>query len=248
MFTTGLVVIAVALAVGRFGPLVGGALAGLPIVLGPGFYFLLGRASAEFAAEAAAYSVLSLCATQVFTVTYIAAASRASPWLAVSAATLSWFASVNLLRFLPPDPWLGLGLFVVLTVLARRMAQRFQRAATKARRGESLALLLLRGGLAGMLVAGVTAAAGRLGTEWSGLLMAYPIGYTVISVTIHRQFGRDIAITTLTSTLLGTGSLAVFCASLALALRSMQPYSAFALALAASFAVTTALVRFNRRT
>ena len=38
MGATAAVVVAVTFAVGRFGPLVGGALAGLPVVLGPGFY------------------------------------------------------------------------------------------------------------------------------------------------------------------------------------------------------------------
>lgn len=245
MSTTAFVVIAVALAVGRFGPLIGGALAGLPIVLGPGFYFLLARAPLDFVTEAAAYSVLSLCATQVFVLAYIATASRLSPLLSVLAATVSWFICVFLFRTLPPNPWVGIALFIVVTWLTRRAASHFLREAVKAKRGESLALLLLRGGLAGVLVATVTAAANYLGTQWSGLLMAYPIGYTVISVTIHRQFGRDIAIGTLNSTLLGTGSLAAFCAGLALSLRVLPPYSAFVLSLAASFAVTAGLVFIN---
>ena len=245
MFTTGLVVILVALAVGWFGPLIGGALAGLPIVLGPGFFFLLGRASTEFASEAAAYAVYSLSATQIFTLAYLASASRTGAAGSIAAATLAWFAGVGLLRMLPPSPWLGFALFIACTWLARTIAHHFHRPAVKARRGESLALLMLRGGLAGLLVACVTAAASRLGTEWSGLFMAYPIGYTVIAVTIHRQFGRDIVISTLTSTLLGTASLAVFCTCLSLALRDLSAYVAFMLALTASLGFTTGLVVFN---
>ena len=37
----------------RLGPAVGGALAGLPIVLGPGFFFLMREAEAGFVAQAA---------------------------------------------------------------------------------------------------------------------------------------------------------------------------------------------------
>lgn len=246
MVTTSFIVIAVALAVGRFGPLIGGAIAGLPIVLGPGFYFLLARAPTDFVSEAAAYSVLSLCATQIFTFAYIATAASRSPLVAIAVATCSWFISVSVLRFLPPDPWLGIALFILLTAAARKGAAHFQREAVKIKRSEGLALLLLRGGLAGVLVAVVTAAANHLGTDWSGLLLAYPIGYTVIAVTIHRQYGSSILIATLTSTLLGTASLAAFCASLSLALRILTPYAAFSAALAISFAVTTGLVIFNR--
>lgn len=245
MVTTSFIVIAVALAVGRFGPLIGGAIAGLPIVLGPGFYFLLAKAPANFVSEAATYSVLSLCATQVFTLAYIATATNRSPLIAIAVATTSWFISVAVLRLLPPDPWLGVLLFILFTTSARKGAAYFHRETVRKKRTESLTLLLLRGGLAGILVAVVTAAANRLGPDWSGLLLAYPIGYTVIAVTIHRQFGNNILIATLTSTLLGTASLAAFCASLALALRISPPYVAFTAALAISFAVTTGLVIFN---
>ena len=246
MVTTSFIVIAVALAVGRFGPLIGGAIAGLPIVLGPGFYFLIARAPTNFVSEAAAYSVLSLCATQVFTFAYIATAANRSPLLAIAIATCSWFISVSVLRLLPPDPWLAIALFILFTAIARKGAAHFRRDAIKIKRSENLSLLLLRGGLAGILVAVVTASANHLGTDWSGLLLAYPVGYTVIAVTIHRQFGSNILIATLTSTLLGTGSLAAFCASLSLALRVLPPYTAFISALAISFAVTTGLVVFNR--
>src|SRR5690606_18972202 len=79
MAATAFVVIGVAVAVGRLGPIVGGALAGLPIVLGPGFLFLAMQAPPDFAASAAAYSLLSLCATQLFLLAYIVAARRAGP-------------------------------------------------------------------------------------------------------------------------------------------------------------------------
>lgn len=247
MAATTLVVIIVAMAVGRFGPLVGGALAGLPIVLGPGFYFLLDRAPLEFNISAAAYSILSLCATQVFTLVYIAAASRLSALISILMATLSWFISIFVLRLLPPDPVAGAVLFVLITSMSRYGAKRFHRNATKVRRGESFALLLARAGLAGILVAVVTATASQLGSQWSGILLAYPVGYTVIAVTIQRQYGRNVVIATLTSTLLGTGSLAAFCFSLALTLRVLPGHGAFAAALLTSLTVTTALVYLNHR-
>ncbi len=244
--TTAFVVIAIALAVGQFGPIIGGALAGLPIVLGPGFYFLLGRASADFVSETAVYSVLSICATQMFTLAYIVVGSRLSPWVAVSAAGLAWFISANILRLLPANVWLGVGLFVVLTVVARWVAHRFRREVAKAKSAESIALLLLRGALAGILVAVVTAAASQLGTQWSGLLMAFPIGFTVIYVTIHRQYGRDIAISTLTSTLLGTASLVGFCGSIALTATRYSAGTAFLISLVISVLVTIGLIVRNQ--
>src|SRR5690625_7440058 len=100
VFTTAFVVIAIALAVGQFGPIIGGALAGLPIVLGPGFYFLLGRAAAGFVSETAVYSVLSICATRMFTLAYIVVGARLFRWIAVRAAGLAGFVSANSLGML----------------------------------------------------------------------------------------------------------------------------------------------------
>lgn len=246
MAATAFVVIAVALAVGQFGPLVGGALAGLPIVLGPGFYFLIAKAQPEFVAHAAAYSILSLCATQVFLLVYIAAARRASPLWSCVAATAAWMISVVLLRFLPINAWLGLAVFIGVTLATHRIGARFLRAAVKRRRAESLGLLLLRGGLAGLLVATVTMASGHLGVEWSGLLMAYPIGYTVLSVTIHEQFGSDTVMATLHSAIMGTVSLGAYCAALALVTPILPYYGAFVVALAVSLIVTVGLVLRSR--
>jgi len=246
VFTTAFVVIAIALAVGQFGPIIGGALAGLPIVLGPGFYFLLGRAPADFVSLTAVYSVLSICATQVFTLVYIVVGTRFSPWVAVTAAGLAWLASVNLLRLLPPNVWLGVVLFIVVTLLTRKISLRFTKDVDKVRSAESIALLLLRGGLAGLLVAVVTTGASQLGTQWSGLLMAYPIGFTVIYVTIQRQYGTDITMSTLRSTLLGTASLVGFCASVALTAPHFTALVAFLISLLVSVLVTALLIAHNQ--
>jgi hypothetical protein len=58
--------------------------------------------------------------------------------------------------------------------------------------------------------------------------------------------GRDTATATLYSALLGTTSLAVFCAVLALAIPRHTPYAALGLALASSALVTSALALWRR--
>ncbi|EJC60766.1 inner membrane protein YccA [Alcaligenes faecalis subsp. faecalis NCIB 8687] len=47
------IVFLVSWSVGVFGPLIGGALAGLPMVLGPGFYFLSQQFPADYVQQAA---------------------------------------------------------------------------------------------------------------------------------------------------------------------------------------------------
>ncbi|HEY0876864.1 MAG TPA: hypothetical protein VGE10_00275 [Zeimonas sp.] len=240
---TAFFVIAVTGAVGRLGPAIGGALAGLPIVLGPGFFFLVRKEDASFVVDAAGYSLLSLCATQLFLLAYIAAAGReAAPARSLALAAAAWAASAAALRLLPPEPLFGLALFVALTGVVHRLGAAFRSDAVAGRRDETLGLLLLRGVLAGLLVAVVTAASRRLGAGWSGLILAFPIGYSVIAVTVHQRLGPSTVVTTLHSAMLGTVGLAAFCATLAWALAHAAPSASLALAFAISFTVTLVLV------
>lgn len=246
MAATAFVVIGVAVAVGRLGPIVGGALAGLPIVLGPGFLFLAMQAPPDFAASAAAYSLLSLCATQLFLLAYIVAARRAGPAVSLLAALAAWGTAIALIRMLPPQALLGIALFAGVTAVTRKLGATFVQRAVNHPRADNLGLLFLRGALAGLLVAAITAAANRLGPTASGLLLAFPIGYTVLSVTIHEQFGAQVAATTLHSAIFGTISLAAFCAMLAVAIPRMPVAAAFILALSVSLATTIVLVLLSR--
>jgi len=248
MIATAFVVIAVTWSVGAFGPRIGGALAGLPIVLGPGFYFLGAQASAPFIAQAATYALLSLCATQLFLLAYLAAAYRARPWAALAGALAVWLLAAALLRLLPAEVWLAAGLFVLTTWACWSLGARFLPLVPTAKgKVGGTGLLLLRGLLAGVLVAAVTTLSQRLGAAGSGLLLAFPISYTVIAVTIHQRIGSAGVITTLRSALLGTASLAGFCVTLALAITQGSWQAALGIALAASVAITLWLVQAAAR-
>lgn len=246
MAATASVVVAVSWAVGAFGPRIGGALAGLPIVLGPGFYFLAQQAPADFAARAATYAVLSLCATQCFLLAYVIAAGRKGPASALGIAFLAWACGALVARQAPGWPLAGAVLFALATLTAWRVGGPFVPAAPRAKGKAGVVLLLVRGGLAGLLVAGVTTAASWLGPADAGLLMAFPIGFTVMALTIHQQMGAAVVAATLHSALLGTVGLAGFCFTLALTLPHWPPLMALAAGMAVSVGVTLLLLTRHR--
>lgn len=243
---TAAIVIGITLAVERLGPKIGGALAGLPIVIGPAFFFMLHEQSVAFSADVAAASLTSLTATQAFLLGYIAVAARSRA--AIGAACLAWAISAWLLSWIPPSPWAGLLIFVAATVVARNLAGRFLRPHGVSRVQGTYILLFLRGIAAGLLVAAVTLAADQLGPVWAGFLLTYPISLTVISVTIHQRSGADVAIATLRAVMLGISSLAAFTFALSLTLLPLGPIIAFAAALAAGVLVTIVLVWLSART
>lgn len=242
MVATAIIVIGVALVVGRLGPVIGGVLAGLPIVFGPGFYFLVSQASPTFVLDAASASLLTLCATQIFLLAFVAIAQRATPLGSLMVAVSAWLVAASLLAQLPPRPVLGLTLFLAVTFLARKWGSGFIEKTAKPRARENFGLLLMRGLIAGVLVAIATVGASRLGPVGSGMLLAFPIGYSVISITLHEQFGAATAAGTLYSAILGTISLAAFCATLAFTVAYVPPFGALAGALAMSVIVTLGLV------
>jgi hypothetical protein len=242
VFTTASVVVAVAWAVGAFGPLIGGVLAGLPVILGPGFYFLVTQAPAPFVSQAASYALLSLCATQFFLLAYIATAWRGIPLASLGCAIVTWLLAALVLQFLPAHPALGMALFVLTTGACRHLSIRFISPVPAMTDKPGWGLLVARGLLAGTLVAAVTTLSYWLGSSGSGLLLAFPIGYTVVAVTVHQKYGTASAVATLRSALLGTASLAGFCATLALAIPHGSAATAFAIALATSVLITFGLV------
>ena len=238
---TAAIVIGITVAVERLGAAIGGALAGLPIVIGPGFFFIARDHSAAFTAEAATASLLSLCATETFLLGYAAAAGRCRPALALGLATLGWFSVAMLLSQVPPSPPLALALFLVAAVLARRLGRRFLRESARRRVPGGPGLLLARGLAAGILVAAATLTASRLGADWSGFIVTYPIGLSVVAVTLHQRAGAGTVVATLHAAMLGVASLAAFSLTLASLIEAGGALPSLLAAFVASVAVTSAL-------
>ena len=186
------------------------------MVLGPGFYFLSQQFPADYVQQAATYAVYSLSATQLFLLLIILCAPTLSPWRTLLCAVAGWAVAALLLSFMPVQPVLGLALFIAVTAFSLRVSRRLagMKGSSKAKAGWGL--LIFRGALAGLLVAIVTTSSSLLGPSLSGLIMAFPIGYTVVAVTIHQTLGAASLVATLRSALWGTGSLAGFCTTLAL--------------------------------
>ena len=123
LLVPGLVAV-VTLAVRRWGPVVGGWLAGLPIVAGPVLVFYALEQGNVFAARAAHATLAGLIATVAFAVAY-AWASRRLPWYLCM--LLGWgvfAAAIIALYFTQPGLVASLVVLVAATVLGRRAFSR----------------------------------------------------------------------------------------------------------------------------
>ena len=234
-------VVCASLAARRFGPRVGGLIAGLPVVAGP---ILLAYALAHgvaFAASAAVGTLLGLVSLIAFVVVYAHLAGRASwgasmlaGWLAFAAAT-ALFSALSL----PAGAALAIaagGLLIGLLATPRSNA--VQRTPQRAPAWD----LPMRALCAMALVLTLTAVAGWLGPQLSGLLAPFPVIATVLATFTHAQRGAAEAQRLLLWLLGGYGAFALFCFTLAVSLAPIGIAGAFALAVGVSLATQGAIL------
>jgi len=222
-------VVGASLAARRFGPHIGGLIAGLPVVAGPILLVYAIAHGRAFAAAAAAGTLLGLVSLIAFAVVYghlagrrFWGASMLAGWLAFALATVA-FTTVSV----PAGVALalaGAGLLVGLAALPR--PRRDASAHTSAPSWD----LPMRAACALALVLSLTAIAGWLGPQLSGLLAPFPIITTVLATFTHAQRGSDDVLRLLRGLISGFGAFALFCFTLAISLPRLDTAAAFALA------------------
>jgi uncharacterized membrane protein (GlpM family) len=220
----------------RFGVHVGGLIGGLPVVAGP---ILLAYALAHgrsFAAGAAAGTLLGLVSLIAFVVVYARLAGRLS-WAACMLA--GWLAfAVSTAIFSALSVPLGVSLGVVAVAIALGLAALPRpTGVSRAHPPPPTWDLPLRAVCAAALVLSLTAIAGWLGPQLSGLLAPFPIIATVLATFTHAQRGTDELRRLQRGLVSGFGAFALFCFTLSLALRRVDIAVAFALATATALVV-----------
>jgi hypothetical protein len=223
------------LAARRFGSRVGGLIAGLPVVAGPILLIYALAHGRAFAAGAASGTLLGLVSLIAFVVVYARLAPRLfwgasmlAGWLAFALCTAA-FSSLSL----PAGAALAVaaaGLLAGLAFLPRPAAEPATHPPPPPWD------LPLRAACAAALVLTLTAVAGWLGPQLSGLLAPFPIIATVLSTFTHAQRGTDELLRLLRGLISGYGAFALFCFALTVSLRHLGIAGGFALATAVALA------------
>jgi uncharacterized membrane protein (GlpM family) len=229
----------------RFGPRIGGLTAGLPVVAGPILLAYAIEHGRAFAATAAAGTLTGLVSLIAFVVVYgrlgqrvFWAWSMLAGWLAFACAT-AVFSAVSL-------P-LGVSLALAVAALAAGLAalprpRAEQRTPAKPPSWD----LPLRAACAVALVLTLTAVAGWLGPQVSGLLAPFPIIATVMATFTHAQRGIEQLLRMLRGLLSGFGAFALFCFSLALLLRHLSTAESFVAATSLALLAQAVVMALSR--
>lgn len=232
-------VAATTLAARRWGALAGGVIGGFPAVVGPILIAIDAEHGDAFAARSATGALAGLLSLTVFVLAY-AWVARRLPWPGALLVSWALYAlATATLDALTPSAELALPLVLGSFAAAYRL---MPRAHVEHERGARPRWdLVLRVGVTAAFVIALTAGAGALGPRLSGLLAAFPVLASVLSVFIHSQDGAGAVADFLRGMLSGLAGFASFCFVVALVLPGPGPVVAFALATLVALAVNGAL-------
>jgi hypothetical protein len=225
----------VSLASRRWGPRVGGWLAGMPLVTGPILFILALEQETAFTAAVASGSLLAVAPGIAFGFAYSHLALRAG-WLpSLAGALLAWTGLGAALVQLPPSPWLSLAIALASLLAGPHLFPRV--TAPAALRAEPRYELPARMLAAALVVLFTTGVAEYIGSRWTGLIAMFPLLSTLLAVFSHRSQGAAYAVIILRALARGLYALTAFCLVVALALPQAGVALTFVAAVLAVIAV-----------
>jgi hypothetical protein len=236
LFLTPLLMLTVSWSARRWGPGIGGLLAGLPLTSGPISIYLCLEQGSGFAAAAASNSVLSLTPVALFSIVYSRLSDRLTIALSALASAGAFLLSLYVLQRAALSFWpawiigflaISIGLILAPNKIAPKLQIRYPRWDLPARIFSATAMVLI-----------ITLSASVLGPEWSGLLSPIPVLAWPLCVFVHYQQGNDGARAVLRGILEGAYDVLIFYTIVAGGLAFLPSFLVYAAAIFASLIVS----------
>jgi flagellar biogenesis protein FliO len=222
-------VIGASLAARRFGPRLGGVVAGLPAITAPILIVVAIDHGLSFAVDAATAALLGMVGLLAFVLTYAWVSHRVS-WMAALGA--GWAASSIVTAGLDQvhvGPYTAVLIVSVASVLTLALLPRARPGAPSGGTQQRWDLAL-RGGCTLIPILAVTGTASLLGSHLSGLLAGFPVIAPILAAFTHAQHGAAEAIRLLHGLTIGFVAYGVFCLVVSISLRELGIAASFALA------------------
>ncbi|MGH6930842.1 MAG: hypothetical protein ACREEE_00255 [Dongiaceae bacterium] len=212
MAITAVVIVTASVAAERAGPLVGAAIVSLPISAGPGYVFLAFRASDQFIAESALYTLTGNAAGVCFVTGVALLAPRHSVVPTILAPTLLWLLLAAAFRQFDLDWWQAIAINAAAIIgsfaILKSRPLHFQSSGRKVGPRDLMYRALLSGGL----IAAVVTVSDAIGPVATGLAIIYPVALTTLALIIYLRHGGGSAAAVMAQTpksLIGFGGFAL---------------------------------------
>lgn len=245
LVVTPLLIAVATLVARRWGPGVGGWLAGFPLTSAPVSVFLAVEQGPDFAAGAAVGTLLGLTALAVCCLVY-GRAARHMGWLGCTAAGLGVFVAC-----LAVVSRLTVSLLGAFALVCATLAVAAAALPATSRGGPGIKSppwdLPARMIVATGVVLALTAAATRLGPTLSGLLSPVPVFLLVLAIFAQRSQGADASIRVLLGGVIGSFAFAVFFLVVGIGLGRIGMGATYALASGGAIVVNAAALSMARR-
>lgn len=195
------------------GPVITSILISLPVNVGPGLFFISFSADDKFISDAALVSFSALGAILGFCCGYAHAAKRL-PYIGslLVAAAIWWawayLASQSHMTLYAALAWAGGG-SAIAYLLRRRTFPKFEKVAAPA----GWKFLIVRGFIAGLVVATISTLSPLIGAQWSGFLLGFPTTLATSAWMLQGHYGQDFTAATINSAQRSMAIYGSFCIS-----------------------------------
>lgn len=229
----------------KFGHGVAGWFAALPMTSGPVSVFLAVELGPRFAQDAAIGTMVGIGAVSLFCLGY-AHTAKLGPWpLALSVAYALFFAGATFFALL--DFRLAAAVIITFPVL---LVALLAMPRDRVRRRLPVPLRMevpLRMLVATVIVVGLTEAAARLGSDWTGVLSPVPVFATVLASFAHHRAGPRAPRRLLRGIVAGSFGFGTFFAVVALLLPEAPLLPTYLVASLAALGVNAFTLGYVRR-
>lgn len=213
------IVVALSLIAERVGPRAAGLLTGLPLGGGMVIIFTGAEQGTAFATEAAAHMVPGFVTTLTFIYLYgiVSVCQQLGGIKAIGmpllVANLGYVIVAWLVSIISLGVLISIPLVIVGMILTSRAMINLPNTPILARVRFGWRVLMFRAGMATSTILLITAIAGNIGAQWTGILTAYPMTLLPLILVIHITYSGNEIAAVLKHVPMGLGGVISFCIS-----------------------------------
>lgn len=192
---------------------VAGILAGMPLGGVLVLFFIGQELGPEFAAESALFGIPSIMATIMFALGYYFSSTiniRYSPLVSAVGGLVGYFLAAGLLSMAQIGLELGAVLSLTALVTFAYIFRSSEDNKVPERVDMTYSRMLFRSGMAASFVVFITSAAELIGSQWSGLLIGFPMTFLPFLLIIHITYSAAQVRAVIRNFPLGLVSLLLF--------------------------------------
>ena len=239
------IVLGLAAVAERVSTRIAGILAGAPTSAVLVYFFVGQDMGISYVVESVPHGIAAFTATLAFVLTYYRVSLQFSRYATFSSSLLGivvFLAVASVLVIIPFNLASAVAVTTCALVLAIWLFRKIEFVPVTRPVHYTAGLLMLRGGLAAMLIVSVITLAENLGTRWTGLLTGFPATLLPTLLIIHVTYGTETTHAVIRSLPVGMGSVVLYILSVPLTFPVWGIYGGTAASLAVSFVYLTSVI------